>query len=163
MLCKFTFSFKMKQACSTIKNMFASWRAVALIAVVLGYSMLCVGRLWLQTCYVIYGVVHLFFDFFLRNLSLTKWQGWRACQSWEINQGYVSVQGPQFNATRRKKYGNVFKTNTIGQPMVRVTGHEYVGQVSSCASSFKWSHGQNWIPYFAVISSFIDDLNGLKI
>jgi len=23
----------------------------------------------------------------------------------------------------------VFKTNTIGQPMVRVTGHEFVGQV----------------------------------
>nr|CAB3235463.1 cytochrome P450 26B1 [Phallusia mammillata] len=41
------------------------------------------------------------------------------------------AQGGKFNSIRRQKYGNVFKTNVIGVPMVRVTGHELVKQILS--------------------------------
>uniref|UniRef100_A0A4W3K5U9 Cytochrome P450 26B1 n=1 Tax=Callorhinchus milii TaxID=7868 RepID=A0A4W3K5U9_CALMI len=36
------------------------------------------------------------------------------------------LQGSDFHASRRKKYGNVFRTHLLGQPVVRVTGAEHV-------------------------------------
>nr|XP_009859215.1 cytochrome P450 26B1 isoform X2 [Ciona intestinalis] len=39
------------------------------------------------------------------------------------------TQGPKFNSNRRKKYGNVFTTNAISLPIVKVSGHEYVKEI----------------------------------
>ncbi|XP_062908837.1 cytochrome P450 26B1-like [Mobula hypostoma] len=36
------------------------------------------------------------------------------------------LQGSKFHASRRKRYGNVFKTHLLGRPVVRVTGAEYL-------------------------------------
>uniref|UniRef100_A0A8C7CT46 Cytochrome P450, family 26, subfamily b, polypeptide 1 n=1 Tax=Oncorhynchus kisutch TaxID=8019 RepID=A0A8C7CT46_ONCKI len=39
------------------------------------------------------------------------------------------VQGSAFHASRRQKYGNVFKTHLLGRPLIRVTGAENVRKV----------------------------------
>lgn len=39
------------------------------------------------------------------------------------------VQGAGFHASRRQKYGNVFKTHLLGRPVIRVTGAENVRKV----------------------------------
>ncbi|XP_032808017.1 cytochrome P450 26B1-like [Petromyzon marinus] len=39
------------------------------------------------------------------------------------------VQGSRFHASRRERYGNVFKTHLLGRPVVRVTGAENVRRV----------------------------------
>lgn len=39
------------------------------------------------------------------------------------------VQGSGFHASRRQKYGNVFKTHLLGRPLIRVTGAENVRKV----------------------------------
>lgn len=39
-------------------------------------------------------------------------------------------QGSDFNLIRRTKHGNIFSSNYIGKTMVKVTGPEYVKQVS---------------------------------
>lgn len=36
------------------------------------------------------------------------------------------LQGAAFHASRRQKYGNVFKTHLLGRPLIRVTGAENV-------------------------------------
>ncbi|KAG9345800.1 hypothetical protein JZ751_008945 [Albula glossodonta] len=41
----------------------------------------------------------------------------------------VSLQGSGFHASRRQKYGNVFKTHLLGRPLIRVTGAENVRKV----------------------------------
>ena len=46
------------------------------------------------------------------------------------SQCFVAVQGAKFNSNRRKEYGNVFKTNVLLMPMIKVTGHEFVSEVS---------------------------------
>ncbi|CDQ98538.1 unnamed protein product [Oncorhynchus mykiss] len=38
-------------------------------------------------------------------------------------------QGSAFHASRRQKYGNVFKTHLLGRPLIRVTGAENVRKV----------------------------------
>lgn len=38
-------------------------------------------------------------------------------------------QGAGFHASRRQKYGNVFKTHLLGRPLIRVTGAENVRKV----------------------------------
>ncbi|XP_012987903.1 cytochrome P450 26B1 [Esox lucius] len=38
-------------------------------------------------------------------------------------------QGSGFHASRRQKYGNVFKTHLLGRPLIRVTGSENVRKV----------------------------------
>ncbi|XP_059891869.1 LOW QUALITY PROTEIN: cytochrome P450 26B1-like [Gadus macrocephalus] len=38
-------------------------------------------------------------------------------------------QGSGFHASRRQKYGNVFKTHLLGRPLIRVTGAENVRKV----------------------------------
>lgn len=40
-----------------------------------------------------------------------------------------SPQGSGFHASRRQKYGNVFKTHLLGRPLIRVTGAENVRKV----------------------------------
>lgn len=42
---------------------------------------------------------------------------------------YLSFQGSGFHASRRQKYGNVFKTHLLGRPLIRVTGAENVRKV----------------------------------
>ncbi|GLD67904.1 cytochrome P450 26B1 [Lates japonicus] len=37
--------------------------------------------------------------------------------------------GSGFHASRRQKYGNVFKTHLLGRPLIRVTGAENVRKV----------------------------------
>ncbi|RVE60749.1 hypothetical protein OJAV_G00183760 [Oryzias javanicus] len=39
------------------------------------------------------------------------------------------LQGSNFHASRRQKYGNVFKTHLLGRPLIRVTGAENVRKV----------------------------------
>ncbi|XP_035531243.1 cytochrome P450 26B1 isoform X1 [Enoplosus armatus] len=39
------------------------------------------------------------------------------------------LQGSGFHASRRQKYGNVFKTHLLGRPLIRVTGAENVRKV----------------------------------
>uniref|UniRef100_A0A7N8WN17 Cytochrome P450 26B1 n=1 Tax=Mastacembelus armatus TaxID=205130 RepID=A0A7N8WN17_9TELE len=39
------------------------------------------------------------------------------------------LQGSGFHASRRQKYGNVFKTHLLGRPVIRVTGAENVRKV----------------------------------
>ncbi|XP_077445608.1 cytochrome P450 26B1 [Stigmatopora argus] len=39
------------------------------------------------------------------------------------------LQGSGFHASRRRKYGNVFKTHLLGRPLIRVTGAENVRKV----------------------------------
>ncbi|XP_012677601.1 cytochrome P450 26B1 [Clupea harengus] len=39
------------------------------------------------------------------------------------------VQGAWFHASRRQKYGNVFKTHLLGRPLIRVTGADNVRKV----------------------------------
>ncbi|KAL4660944.1 cytochrome P450 26B1 [Arapaima gigas] len=39
------------------------------------------------------------------------------------------IQGSGFHASRRQKYGNVFKTHLLGRPLIRVTGAENVRKV----------------------------------
>lgn len=39
------------------------------------------------------------------------------------------VQGANFHASRREKYGNVFKTHLLGRPVIRVTGAENVRKI----------------------------------
>uniref|UniRef100_A0A4W3J9A6 Cytochrome P450 26B1 n=1 Tax=Callorhinchus milii TaxID=7868 RepID=A0A4W3J9A6_CALMI len=38
-------------------------------------------------------------------------------------------QGSNFHASRREKYGNVFKTHLLGRPLIRVTGSENVHKI----------------------------------
>ncbi len=38
-------------------------------------------------------------------------------------------QGAGFHASRRQKYGNVFKTHLLGRPLIRVTGAENIRKV----------------------------------
>ncbi|CAG02180.1 unnamed protein product, partial [Tetraodon nigroviridis] len=38
-------------------------------------------------------------------------------------------QGSSFHASRRQKYGNVFKTHLLGRPLIRVTGAENIRKV----------------------------------
>lgn len=42
---------------------------------------------------------------------------------------FFFVQGSSFHASRRQKYGNVFKTHLLGRPVIRVTGAENVRKV----------------------------------
>jgi len=39
------------------------------------------------------------------------------------------IQGANFNRSRRKQYGNVFTTNVLSIPIVKLTGHEYVQKI----------------------------------
>lgn len=39
------------------------------------------------------------------------------------------LKGAGFHASRRQKYGNVFKTHLLGRPVIRVTGAENVRKV----------------------------------
>ncbi|XP_043912622.1 cytochrome P450 26C1 [Protopterus annectens] len=39
------------------------------------------------------------------------------------------VQGSSFHVSRRKKYGNVFKTHLLGKPVIRVTGAENIRKI----------------------------------
>lgn len=39
------------------------------------------------------------------------------------------MKGAGFHASRRQKYGNVFKTHLLGRPVIRVTGAENVRKV----------------------------------
>ncbi|XP_059821769.1 cytochrome P450 26B1 isoform X1 [Hypanus sabinus] len=39
------------------------------------------------------------------------------------------VEGSSFHASRREKYGNVFKTHLLGRPLIRVTGSENVRKI----------------------------------
>ncbi|XP_058481744.1 cytochrome P450 26B1 [Solea solea] len=39
------------------------------------------------------------------------------------------LQGSGFHASRRQKYGNVFKTHLLGRPLIRVTGAENIRKV----------------------------------
>eukprot|EP00064_Thunnus_orientalis_P024971 superscaffoldBa00011615_g25295 len=41
----------------------------------------------------------------------------------------AGVKGSGFHASRRQKYGNVFKTHLLGRPLIRVTGAENVRKV----------------------------------
>ncbi|XP_043568414.1 cytochrome P450 26B1-like isoform X1 [Chiloscyllium plagiosum] len=39
------------------------------------------------------------------------------------------VQGSKFHASRREKYGNVFKTHLLGRPVIRVSGAENIRRI----------------------------------
>ncbi|XP_069719806.1 cytochrome P450 26C1 isoform X2 [Phaenicophaeus curvirostris] len=39
------------------------------------------------------------------------------------------LQGSRFHSSRRKKYGNVFKTHLLGRPVVRVTGADNIRKI----------------------------------
>ncbi|XP_069755590.1 cytochrome P450 26C1-like [Narcine bancroftii] len=53
------------------------------------------------------------------------------------------VQGADFHASRREKYGNVFKTHLLGRPVIRVTGAENIRKIlmgEHSLVSAQWPH-----------------------
>ncbi|XP_059804039.1 cytochrome P450 26C1-like isoform X2 [Hypanus sabinus] len=53
------------------------------------------------------------------------------------------VQGANFHASRREKYGNVFKTHLLGRPVIRVTGAENIRKIlmgEHSLVSAQWPH-----------------------
>ncbi|XP_051883301.1 cytochrome P450 26C1-like [Pristis pectinata] len=53
------------------------------------------------------------------------------------------IQGANFHASRREKYGNVFKTHLLGRPVIRVTGAENIRKVlmgEHSLVSAQWPH-----------------------
>ncbi|XP_038629945.1 cytochrome P450 26A1-like [Scyliorhinus canicula] len=53
------------------------------------------------------------------------------------------VQGSSFHASRREKYGNVFKTHLLGRPVIRVTGAENIRKIllgEHSLVSAQWPH-----------------------
>ncbi|GCB72287.1 hypothetical protein scyTo_0001913, partial [Scyliorhinus torazame] len=55
----------------------------------------------------------------------------------------LSRQGSSFHASRREKYGNVFKTHLLGRPVIRVTGAENIRKIllgEHSLVSAQWPH-----------------------
>ncbi|XP_067858764.1 cytochrome P450 26C1-like [Heptranchias perlo] len=72
------------------------------------------------------------------------------------------VQGSNFHASRREKYGNVFKTHLLGRPVIRVTGAENIRKIlmgEHNLVSAQWPHSTRILLGFNTLANSIGDLH----
>ncbi|XP_078421402.1 cytochrome P450 26C1-like isoform X1 [Cetorhinus maximus] len=72
------------------------------------------------------------------------------------------VQGSHFHASRREKYGNVFKTHLLGRPVIRVTGAENIRKIllgEHSLVSAQWPHSTRILLGFNTLANSIGDLH----
>ncbi|XP_007894783.2 cytochrome P450 26B1 [Callorhinchus milii] len=72
------------------------------------------------------------------------------------------VQGSNFHASRREKYGNVFKTHLLGKPVIRVTGAENIRKIlmgEHSLVSAQWPQSTRIILGFNTLANSIGELH----
>ncbi|XP_067909378.1 cytochrome P450 26C1-like [Heterodontus francisci] len=72
------------------------------------------------------------------------------------------VQGSNFHASRREKYGNVFKTHLLGRPVIRVTGAENIRKIllgEHSLVSAQWPHSTRILLGFNTLANSIGELH----
>uniref|UniRef100_UPI00398F27C8 cytochrome P450 26C1-like n=1 Tax=Pristiophorus japonicus TaxID=55135 RepID=UPI00398F27C8 len=72
------------------------------------------------------------------------------------------VQGSNFHASRREKYGNVFKTHLLGRPVIRVTGAENIRKIllgEHSLVSAQWPHSTRILLGFNTLANSSGELH----